>query len=279
MDAWSCGQSSVSLGAYTPRFSAAGMVRMKNHEKSGWVHLIWNPGQVLAAGCGETPGRARTFISDQSKEVSQERERRRKRYRCIQTAIDSARRDWRLFFQTFQLSFVISWPISTNEPSLESLKSQQSDGAIIVPVSPRERTIAPFLRRLLTLSAQFPRIRTSSGQFNLYRGETAVLRDKVRDTDSDYVLSIATNSPPYKSEKLAKSCTFVATSAEQAELFRVVREGHPIPESTCWTSPIVIQPVEKRPLWSNGKKHVFLWKLAPAQEKDWAKRYPKVSPF
>ena len=24
----------------TPRFSAAGMVRMKNHEKSGWVHLI-----------------------------------------------------------------------------------------------------------------------------------------------------------------------------------------------------------------------------------------------
>ena len=48
-------------------------------------------------------------------------------------------------------------------------------------------------------------------------------------------------SPPYKSEKLAKSCTSVATSAEQAELFRVVREGHPIPESTCWTSPIVIQ--------------------------------------
>ena len=75
-------------------------------------------------------------------------------------------------------------------------------------------------------------------------------------------------SPPYKSEKLAKSCTFVATSAEQAERFRVVREGHPIPESTCWTSPIVIQPVEKRPFWSNGKKHVFLWKLARAQEKD-----------
>ena len=87
------------------------------------------------------------------------------------------------------------------------------------------------------------------------------------------------DSPPYKSEKLSKSCTFVATSAEQAELFRVVREGHPIPESTCWTSPIVIQPVEKRPFWSNGKKHVFLWKLAPAQEKDWAKGYPKVSPF
>ena len=42
----------------------------------------------------------------------------------------SARRDWRLFFQTFQPSFVISWPISTNEPSLESLKSQQNDGAI-----------------------------------------------------------------------------------------------------------------------------------------------------
>ena len=154
---------------------------MKNHEKSGWVHLIWNPGLVLTAGCRETPGRARTFISDQSKEVSQDRERRRKLHRCIQTAIDSARRDWssarrdwRLFFQTFQPSFVISWPISTNEPSLESLKSQQSDGAIFVPVSPRERTIAPFLRRVLTLSAQFPRIRTCSGQINLYRGEIAV---------------------------------------------------------------------------------------------------------
>ena len=63
---------------------------------------------------------------------------------------------------------------STNEPSLESLKSQQNDGAIFVPVSPRERTIAPFLRRVLTLSAQFPRIRTCSGQINLYRGEIAV---------------------------------------------------------------------------------------------------------
>ena len=94
-----------------------------------------------------------------------------------------------------------------------------------------------------------------------------------------YQECIRTSSPPYKSEKLAKSCTSVATSAEQAELFRVVREGHPIPESTCWTSPIVIQPVEKRPFWSNGKKHVFLWKLAPAQEKDWAKGYPKVSPI
>ena len=42
-------------------------------------------------------------------------------------------------------------------------------------MSPRERTIAPFLRRVLTLSAQFPRIRTCSGQINLYRGEIAVL--------------------------------------------------------------------------------------------------------
>ena len=146
-----------------PRFSAAGMVRMKNHEKSGWVHLIWNPGQVLTAGCGETPGRARTFISDQSKEVSKDRERRRKLHRCIQTAIDSARRDWssarrdwRLFFQTFQPSFVISWPISTNEPSLESLKSQQSDGATFVPVSPRERTIAPLLRGTHTFGSISP---------------------------------------------------------------------------------------------------------------------------
>ena len=119
----------------------------------------------------------------EGKEVSQDRERRGKLHRCIQTAIDSARRDWssarrdwRLFFQTFQPSFVISWPISTNEPSLESLKSQQSDGAIFVPVSPRERTIAPFLRRVLTLSAQFPRIRTCSSQINLYRGEIAVIK-------------------------------------------------------------------------------------------------------
>ena len=164
-----------------PRFSAAGMVRMKNHEKSGWVHWISNPGHVLTSGCGGTPGRARTFISDRSKKVSQDRERRRKLHRCIQTAIDSvrrdwssARRDWRLFFYTFQPSFVTSWPISTNKPSLESLKSQKSDGAIFVPVSPRERTIAPFLRWVLTLSAQFPRILTCSGQINLYRGEIAV---------------------------------------------------------------------------------------------------------
>ena len=130
-------RSPKGVNVMPPRFSAAGMVRMKNHEKTGWVHLIWYPGQVLTAGCGETPGRARTFISDQLKEVSQDRRRRRKLHRCIQTAIDSARRDWssarrdwRLFFQTFQPSFVISWPISTNEPSLESLKSQQSHGAI-----------------------------------------------------------------------------------------------------------------------------------------------------
>ena len=169
--------SRIHVNKSTTRFSAADMVRMKNHEKSGWVNLIWNPGQVLTSGCGETSGRARTFISDQSKEVSQDRERRRKLHRCIQTAIYSARRDWRLFFQTFQPSFVISWPISTNEPSLESLKSQQSDGAIFVTVSPRKRTIAPFLRRVLTLSAQFPRIRTCSGQINLYRGEIAVVHE------------------------------------------------------------------------------------------------------
>ena len=36
-------------------FSAAGMVRIKNHEKSGRVHLIWNPGLVVTAGCEETP--------------------------------------------------------------------------------------------------------------------------------------------------------------------------------------------------------------------------------
>ena len=30
----------LDQGRTAPRFSAAGMVRMKNHEKSGWVHLI-----------------------------------------------------------------------------------------------------------------------------------------------------------------------------------------------------------------------------------------------
>ena len=28
------------VAVQAPRISAAGMVRMKNHEKSGWVHLI-----------------------------------------------------------------------------------------------------------------------------------------------------------------------------------------------------------------------------------------------
>ena len=59
-------------------------------------------------------------------------------------------------------------------PRWKALKSHQNDGAIFVSVSPRERTIAPFLRGVLTLSAQFPRIRTCSGQINLYRDEIAV---------------------------------------------------------------------------------------------------------
>ena len=154
----------------------------KKSWKSFWVHLIGNPGLVLTAGCEETPGRAQIFISDQSKEVSQDRERQRKLHRCIQTAIidsacwdsRSARRDSRLFFQTFQPIFVISWRISTNEPSLESLRSQQNDGAIFVPASLRERTIVPFLRRVLTLLTQFSRIRTCSGQIYSYKGEIAV---------------------------------------------------------------------------------------------------------
>ena len=75
------------------------------------------------------------------------------------------------------------------------------------------------------------------------------------------------DSPPYKSEMLAKSCTSVATSAKQAELFRVVREGHPIPESTCWTSPIVMQPVQKRPSWSNGKSMCFYGNSHPHSKK------------
>ena len=77
----------------SPQFSTAGIFSMKNHEKSGGVLLISNLGQVLTAGCEETPGKAHLFISDQSKEVSQDRERRRKLHRCIKTAIHSARRD------------------------------------------------------------------------------------------------------------------------------------------------------------------------------------------
>ena len=41
------------------------------------VLLISNPGQVLTAGCEETPEKARLFILDHSKEVSQEREQER----------------------------------------------------------------------------------------------------------------------------------------------------------------------------------------------------------
>ena len=65
------------------------------------------------------------------------------------------------------------------------------------------------------------------------------------------------NSPPYKSEKLAKSCTFVATSAEQAELFRVVREGHPILESRIHLLDIADRD-------TTGRKTAFLvkWKKA-----------------
>ena len=118
-----------------PRFSAAGMARMKNHEKSGWVLFIWNPGLVLTAGCVETPGRAWIFISDQSKEVSQDRERRRKLHRCIQTAGTQSppAGTQGISSKLFQPSFVIFWRISTNEPSLESVRSQQSDGAILFP--------------------------------------------------------------------------------------------------------------------------------------------------
>ena len=145
------------------------------HEKSGGVFLIWNPGQVLTSGCKETPGKARLLISDKTKEVSQDRERRRKLYLCLQTSMYSARKDSRLFSQTFRPSFVVSWRILTNDPSLEnSFRSQQSEGAIFVPKSRRKRTIAPFLRRAPTLSAQIPRIRTCSSQINLYEGEIAV---------------------------------------------------------------------------------------------------------
>ena len=77
--------------------------------------------------------------------------------------------------------------------------------------------------------------------------------------------------------QVQNSVVFVATSAEQAELFRVVREGHPIPESTCWTSPIVIQPVEKRPFWSNWKQHVLslTMETRPRQRKRLSERIPE----
>ena len=36
-----CSEHVTEFGlSLSPRFSAAGMVRLKNHEKSGWVHLI-----------------------------------------------------------------------------------------------------------------------------------------------------------------------------------------------------------------------------------------------
>ena len=86
----------------------------------------------------------------------------------------SACRDWRLFFQTFQPSFVISWP--TRRISLV--------GKLEIPAKRRRHFCfrvtkgtndsAVFRGGVLTLSAQFPRIRTCSGQINLYSGEIAV---------------------------------------------------------------------------------------------------------
>ena len=167
-----------------PRFSAAGMVRMKNHEKSGGSTWFEIQAKSSLLGGGETPGRARTFISTSRggfPGTENDAESSIAAYKLQLTPPQGLKlrpQGLKLFFQTFQPNFVISWPISMNEPSLESLKSQQNDGAIFVPVSPRERTIAPFLRRVLTLSAQFPRIRTCSGQINLYRGEIAVVRNR-----------------------------------------------------------------------------------------------------
>ena len=94
---------------------------MKNRVGSSWFEI-----QAKSSLLGAEKLRC-LFILDQSKEISQDRERRRKFHRCIQTAIDSARtdsrsarRDSRLFFQTFRSSFVISWRISTKDSSLES---------------------------------------------------------------------------------------------------------------------------------------------------------------
>ena len=74
-------------------------------------------------------------------------------------------------------------------------------------------------------------------------------------------------------------CRFRCNLAEQAELFRVVREGHPIPESTCWTSPIVIQPVEKRPFLVKWKKACVSMETRPRTRKRLRERIPEVSPI
>ena len=122
-----------------------------------------------------TPGKARLFISDQSKEVSQDRERRRRKlYPWIQTAMCFARMTqgpWACppSIQTFRPSFVVSLRFSTGDTSLESLRSQQCGGVIFVPTSPRKWTNESALFKKGTQTfGSIPRTHTCSGQINLY---------------------------------------------------------------------------------------------------------------
>ena len=59
-------------------------------------------------------------------------------------------------------------------PCRKAWNPSKTTAPFLCPCRQGERKIAPFLRRVLTLSAQFPRIRTCSSQINLYRGEIAV---------------------------------------------------------------------------------------------------------
>ena len=158
-------------------FTAILNSRYGPHEKSwkiGWGLLDLKSRPSPHCWVEDTPGKARLFLLDQS-EFSQGRELLWKLHRWILTAIYSAHRDSRLFVQTFRPSFVVILRITTNDPSLESLKSQQNEDALFIPTSPGKLSIASFLIRVPTLSAQFPRIRTCSHQINLYEGKIAVI--------------------------------------------------------------------------------------------------------
>ena len=66
------------LQALPARLSSAGMVRMKFRGWGGGGPLDLHSMQVLTSRCEEFPGTACLFISDKSKEVYQDRERRPK---------------------------------------------------------------------------------------------------------------------------------------------------------------------------------------------------------
>ena len=162
-------------------------------------------------------------ISDQSKEVSQDWERRRKLHCCIQTAIDSpcrdsrsARRDSSLFFQTFHLGSSSLGRFRRINPRWKTWNPSKTTAPFFVPASPRERTIAPFLRRVLTLSAQFPRSRASSGQINLYRGKIAVICLFLPAWATGRLVLFCALLVAMESESSAKVCKFVCKESGKA---------------------------------------------------------------